>query len=89
MNQSRLGAIPRSDLEYAVYVVNKGLKPLTTMLCGIGVDDQSDDWFIFSASNKAAYWFLFDNLNREDAQLLWVLRTNWVRFGINRISPQA
>jgi len=28
-------------------------------------------------SDRRIYWFLFDNLNRLDAQLLWVWDFNW------------
>jgi len=34
--------------------------------------------------NRKFYWFMFDNLNRQDAQLLWVWDFNYRRHGVCR-----
>jgi hypothetical protein len=87
MSQELIGGIPRSDLEFVVRMANESDWTLGHCLYEILADEEKTfaSSFIFARNNVSAYWFLFDNLNREDAQLLWVWRYNWLRFGANRI----
>jgi len=36
--------------------------------------------------DRTLYWFLFDNLNRQDAQLLWVWDFNYRKTGVTPFS---
>lgn len=89
MSQELIGGIPRSDLEFVVNMNRGNQWLLGHCLYEIGAEGgegSNESAFIFAPTNTDAYWFLFDNLERESAQLLWVWRENWLKHGVNRVS---
>jgi hypothetical protein len=81
MNEFPTG-ISQSDLSFVVEMVNGSVLDVNRVwtlghaLYEVGADESV-------LINNASYWFLFDNLNRLDAQLLWVWAQNYRRTGVS------